>query len=338
MCVTEQRIEPKQICEGRLVTARSFLIDRIFPQCETVILPEITLLSGTLRLESGPVRLTPQKKRRLSKFLPSADRQVPEGRWAFDMRRNNPENWAHFLNDHLPLFFHAADVTGRDPLKALLLLPSDVPAYISDVAAMFGLEVWATDAVVEGEGVDCSLTPEISNRSARVDWARLAFPRAVLDGLLAAPGSADLPKKAFITRKKQRALSNQPEIEAYLAARGFVAIRPETLSPADQFRLFLNAEEIVAVSGAALAPLLYTEPPARGPSRVIELQPCGHMSSVYREVATLVGSRWGGVRGRLRPEYIGPAYAFDTPFRKFSQDAFEVDPVSLEMVFDMTAG
>lgn len=338
MDVIEQTIEPVRIGEGRLVTARSFLIDRIVPQCETVLLPELTLRPGTLRLESGAVRLVPRKKRRLSAFLPKPDQRVPEGRWAFDMRRDDPENWAHFLNDHLPLFFHASETTGRDPRTALLLLPSDVPSYIARVAAVFGLEVWATDAVVEGEGIDWELTPGIANRTARVGWARLAYPRSVMDDLMARPASSDLPKKIFVTRNKRRAVSNQDEIEALLAVRGFVPILPEALPPEDQFRLYLNADEVVAVSGASLAPLLYTLPPGQGPSRLIELQPCGHMSSVYREMTELVGSRWGGVRGRIRPEYIRPAYAFDRPFRKFSQDAFEVDPESLALIFDMTGG
>ena len=95
---------------------------------------------------------------------------------------------------------------------------------------------------------------------------------------------------------------------------------------------------MVAVSGAALAPLLYTQPPERGPHQLVELQPCGHMSSVYREMTYLVGSKWMGVRGRIKPEYIRPAYEFGSIFDKFSQDNFEVDPVSIDRAFERLGG
>lgn len=333
MGVTEQMIEPRQVPEARLVTAKSFLIDRIEPQCEVVCLPGITLRAGTLRLESGRVRLVPKKRRRLSALIPPSDEKVPKGAWAFDMRQEDPANWAHFLNDHLPLFFHAAHITGRDPEAALLLLPSDIPDYIPGAAAMFGLTCRATDAVVEGEGVAVDLTPFIANRTVRNEWVAHEYPQAVLEHILAEPPSTDLPKKVFLTRRDRRALSNQAEIETYLAGRGYRPVLPEALPVADQFRLFLGAEEMVAVSGASLAPLLYTRAGARGPARVIELQPCGHMSSVYREMAHQVGTRFAGVRGRIKPEYVKPAYDFATPFRKFSQDNFHVDPDSLEKAF-----
>ena len=110
-------------------------------------------------------------------------------------------------------------------------------------------------------------------------------------------------------------------------------ILPESLPVEDQFRLFFAAREMVSLSGACLAPLLYMTAPERGPERLIELQPCGHMSTVYREMAHLVGAHFVGVRGRIKPEYVKPAYQFDTLFRKFSQDNFHVDPEALEIAF-----
>ena len=51
--VTELEIEPQTIPEMRLVTAKSFLIDRITPQCEIVLLPERRLWEGCLQVTSG---------------------------------------------------------------------------------------------------------------------------------------------------------------------------------------------------------------------------------------------------------------------------------------------
>lgn len=328
--VSELEIRPQSVPEMRLITAKSYLIDRIMPQCETVILPARSLPAGRLCLSEGDVRFEPKKRRRLSAIVPQRTERVPEGRWAFEMRLEDPENWAHFLNDHLPLFFHVTHVTGRDPETALLLLPSDAPGYLARVAKVFGLECWETDAPVEGEGVAAELTPYISNRTERHEWTHLPFPQEVMEGLLDGTPSVELPEKVFLTRQKQRALSNHDQVEAFLAERGFKPVLPEALPPEDQFRLFLQAKDMVAASGAGLAPLLYTTPPRRGPERLIELQPCGHMSTVYREMAHLVGCRFVGVRGRIKPEYVKPAYDFDTLFRKFSQDSYHVDLESLE--------
>lgn len=333
MSATELEIRPRQVPGAKLVTAKSYLIDRIIPSCETVLLPELTLRSGRMTIESGEVRLHPQKRRRLSRLVRKADETVPPGRWAFDMRRENPENWAHFLNDHLPIFFKAADVAGRDPAKALLLLPSDVPEYIPKAAAVFGLTCRATDAMVEGDGISLELDPFISNRTDRHEWVRLPYPRSVLERIFAAKPIAGTPEKVFLIRMGQRALSNHSEVEAWLSARGFVPVLPESLPAEEQLRLFLNAREMVSLSGACLAPLLFTQAPERGPERLIELQPCGHMSSVYREMAHMVGTHFVGVRGRIKPEYVRPAYDFRTPFLKFSQDDFHVDTDSLDLAF-----
>ena len=62
------------------------------------------------------------------------------------------------------------------------------------------------------------------------------------------------------------------------------------------------------------------------------------MTDVFRVMAAQVGCTWIGVRGRMKPEYVGPAYDLDTPFRKFSLDGFEVDPVSLERAFELVGG
>ena len=333
--LAEWVIGPQSVPEMRLVTAKSFFIDRIEPQCEDVILPARELPTGKIRLKEGQVRLEPKKRRRLATILPKITKRVPEGRWAFDMRLEDPENWAHFLNDHLPLFFHVAHGTERDPKTALLLLPSDVPEYIPRVARVFGLECWATDAPVVGEGVDVAVTPYISNRTDRHEWARLQYPQAIMDRLISEPASVELPEKVFLTRTKQRGPSNNSEVEAFLKTRGFQTVLPESLPPEDQFRLFLKAKEIVAITGAGLAPLLYTLPPERGPTRLIEVLPCFHMSTVYREMAHLVGLHYVGVRGRIRPEYVELAYDFDKSLQVFDEDSFHVDIASLERALSL---
>ena len=61
------------------------------------------------------------------------------------------------------------------------------------------------------------------------------------------------------------------------------------------------------------------------------------MTDVYRGMSQQVGCAWIGVRGRIKPEYIRPAYVLDTPFTRYSLDNFEVDPASLDLALDMIA-
>jgi capsular polysaccharide biosynthesis protein len=126
------------------------------------------------------------------------------------------------------------------------------------------------------------------------------------------------------------------EVEACLAPHDYTTIHAEDLSPADQMRLFREAEAMVAVHGAALAPLLYV-PPGGRLRQLVEILPVGHMTDVYRVMAEQVGVGWTGVRGRIKPKHVEPAYRIGTPFKRFSLDSFEVDIVALERALDFAA-
>lgn len=317
---------------GTLVAAESYLIDRIKPDVEIISLPEGTVPGGKIKWQIGPLVAKPPKPSRMPRRKP-VDVSAPTDLWVVDLRLQSPTNWAHFLNNHLPLLFSLADQAGLEMSKALALLPKATPGYIQKAADLFGLKVLLTDALVTGHGLEFTVDPWIAIRAGRADWVRLPVFQAVLDTLKALP-EAGLPKNAFLSRKDTRKLANEAEIEALLNARGFQKLYVETLSPLDQIRLFLQADEIAAIHGAALAPLLFCAPGA-GPRRLIEILPCGHMTDVYRVICDLVGTDWIGVRGRLKPEYVRPAYNIGTPFLSHSLDTFEADPVSLTRAFDI---
>jgi hypothetical protein len=318
-----------------MVAARSYFADRFAPDCERIFLPARTVSGGRLRLASGTLRTAlPPAPRRLGAFRRRAAERVPEGRRIVDLRNRLPSNWAHFLNNHLPLFFMLSDAIGLDWSEALLLVPEDTPPHIFEAAALFGLELWATDAPVEGPGVAFEMTPWIGQRAARADWVRLPRPLAALEtALVTAPAARALPRRVFLSRKDTRVPQNGAEVSVWLAAHGYETVYAEDLPPADQFRLFRQAERMVAVHGAGLAPLLYCGPGA-GPAELVEILPCGHVTDVYRAMAHQTGVRWIGVRGRLKPEYVRPAYDFSKRFTAFSLDGFEVDVAALEHAFE----
>jgi capsular polysaccharide biosynthesis protein len=65
-------------------------------------------------------------------------------------------------------------------------------------------------------------------------------------------------RRLYLRRNSQfRAMHNAAEVEALLRESGFQVIEPETLSFAEQIRLFSEAESIVAQAGAALGNMIF---------------------------------------------------------------------------------
>lgn len=321
---------------GVLITARSYMIDRFVPDCEVVALPAKVVAGGTLAWRQGAVALpavAPKGRLGRLRARPAPPRRI-DGRVLFDLRHHDPQNWAHFLNNHLPIVFRLLAETGTAAGDALLVLPGSSPAYLAAAAALFGLETLATDAAVAGPGATFEMTPWTAIRAVRADWVRAAPAAASAVAAVQAPGAAPaLPERVFLARRDTRVIANMAEVEACLGPRGYATVYAEDLSPADQLRLFLEARDMVAVHGAGLAPLLYV--PADGRlRRLVEILPVGHMTDVYRVMAEQVGVDWIGVRGRLKPGYVAPAYRLGARFDAFSLDAFEVDPVALERALD----
>lgn len=326
-------IPPYDLAAGRLVTARSYLIDRITPACEIVHLPPRTLPGATLGLTLGPATVQrPKTRGALSRFKrPRPARDIPKDRILIDLRGHTPQNWAHFLNNHLPLTFCLSDKAGIEPARLLAVLPADTPLYILGAAKVFGLDTLCSDATISGQVLQFDIAPWIAVRNLRHRWAQLPWP----SGKLAQnPRDTPLPQDIFLSRRGTRTLLNEDEVADFLSQRGFHLVYAEDHTAADQIRLITQARRIVAIHGAGLAPLLYRAPD--GPkAHLIELMPCGHMTDVYRVMAQQVGVDWIGVRGRIKPEYIAPAYAFTDGFSAFSLDPFHIDVHSLDAAFAM---
>lgn len=328
---TTVRIDPYTAAQASLVTAPSYLIDRIVPDVEQILLPERASGGGTFRYGPGRLNGAGQPPRR--RVFGRAQSVTPlTGTANFDFRRNEPTNWAHFLTNHLPVFFHLCDEMSIDPQAATIVMPSDTPGFIQRAGTFFGLNLMLTDAPVDGDGIVFDLEPWIGLRAERANWVRSKTARAALARGLLSGKDSELPRNVFLSRRNTRALKNEAEVAAHLAPKGFQIVYPEDLSVADQFRLFNTAEQIVAIHGAGLAPLLYRRPNS-ALKALIEILPCGHMTDYYRVMADQVGVPWVGVRGRIKAAYVAPAYALKRRFRKYSLDNFEVDVASIDRAF-----
>lgn len=325
----EERLSSFRVRSGHLVTSPSYLVDRFVPDCEILVLPEKDVAGGSLSFGFGCLAPLPEKG--LVRWI-RRRRSFRYNRPVIDLRLHTPQNWAHFLNNHLPISFHVAKGLDLGLDEFALLLPKKTPNYILAAASLFGFQILTNDAELEGENIVFKAKPWTGIRPVRAQWVQDSRTQSVL--LSAFSTGAPLPRRVFLPRRDTRKLENQAEIEALLGKLGFETIYPESLSPIDQFRLFHEAEMIVAIHGASLAPLLYRHPNSRL-RQVIELLPCGHMTDVYRVMADQVGVSWIGVRGRIKPQYVKPAYDFQKAFKAFSLDSFMLDVTALRQAFAM---
>lgn len=327
-------IEPYILGEHRLFAPVSYLMDRAVPAHEEIVLPEKVVEGGRMRFGFGAFPAAADHRGRRDRLMRPVRKSLrPDGENVIDMRERQPQNWAHFLNNHLSVLSTTAKLLELDLAELTVVLPANTPGYITEVAAMVGVSVIATDDLLDGTGVLFDLEPWNALRAVRGEWV----PRKEIDAALqAAPAGPRPPRKVFVARRTTRAIENEAEVEAFLSERGYAKIYPEDLKPADQFRLFREATDVVAVHGAGLAPLPYAQKPP-GSARLVEIMPCGHMADYYRIMAQQTGWRWAGVRGRIKRRYLPHIYAEAGLFDRFSLDSFSVDTVALEKALDSLA-
>jgi capsular polysaccharide biosynthesis protein len=112
------------------------------------------------------------------------------------------------------------------------------------------------------------------------------------------PAPQRLPRRLYIDRRGGtiRPLLNEDALVDALAGLGFVPVRPELLSMADQIRLFRGAEAIVAPHGAGLTNLGFCHPGCA----VVELLMDAYANWCFRHLAALMRLQYDCVLGRAR--------------------------------------
>jgi capsular polysaccharide biosynthesis protein len=122
------------------------------------------------------------------------------------------------------------------------------------------------------------------------------------------PSPKRCPRRIYIDRRpsRLRPLVNEDELVAGLSRLGFVAVQPETMSMADQVRLFRGADVIVAPHGAALTNLGFCRPG----TQVIELLMDAYCNWCFRNLAGLMQLRYDCVLGRARQPWRDLDVAF----------------------------
>lgn len=95
-----------------------------------------------------------------------------------------------------------------------------------------------------------------------------------------------------------RLLENEPEVEAWLMARGFAVVDPQTQSALEIAHACLDAPIIVSVEGSQLSHAIFAMADA---GAMLVLQPPGRFSLSYKEFTDRLDMRFGFVVGEPSP-------------------------------------
>ncbi|MEM9642377.1 MAG: glycosyltransferase family 61 protein [Pseudomonadota bacterium] len=90
------------------------------------------------------------------------------------------------------------------------------------------------------------------------------FRSRILEATGATESDGASPRRVFLARPADKRGYNQEEIERVANDHGFVSIRPETLSFAEQVKLFHHADIVIGATGAAWACSLFMRSGAKG--------------------------------------------------------------------------
>lgn len=323
---------------GLMIGPRSFRTDRIIPAPEILQLREAATGSGELTLELGQFEFSPPEKsrlrRRFSALFQDEEYSLPDNKLALDLRLRQPDNWAHFLNDHLALVSIILETFDLKIEDIFAILPKDIPGYITDVCRLCSLEFICTDAIVSAQGIKIGIESFNDIRGTRVKWLQNELTSPVAKFLKAQDlGTEACDQRYYLSRRKTRNLRNDDDVTSMLEGLGFKRVFMEDLNVEEQLTLIMKSEVIVGIHGAALAPLAYKHN-ATSRTKLIEIFPVGHVNNNFRCFAAQIGAQWIGVLGRTEKKNIPYIYDLSKPYLIHSLSSFDVDVDSIRIALE----
>jgi len=327
------------IChENWLFAPSTYLIDSWTPFVEEVCLPSVATETGCLEFsfhEKSDAKFEPVNKGALFKihsFLRSkfSKPNYLSEQVILDLRKYSPGNLSHALMIHLPIALCARDyLSGIGKEAPVLVFPTSLPLYIIEIYKEVGFVVLLEDNKVVGDICDFKLTSVVCLRGILPDVITKCLKNSQFaENLL--QRSKNLPNKIFISRKDTRRLVNESEVEELLGSCGYQKIYMEDYDILDQLAMVSLSDNIVAIHGAALGPLVFRSLFNSKQLKFVEIFSPGHMANVYRVLVNQLNGRWVGVRGKLWPKIIAQAYDFPKEIHKFAYADFEICLLSLE--------
>lgn len=191
---------------------------------------------------------------------PGAAATIAVPKFTFDFAERKLRNFGHWLLDCVPqvVALSAIDSSAR------VLLPSPLRGFQRATLDLVGLTP-AQAVAWDGAPVECGrlLVFESDGRaggrplSALLDMRRLLTDR----GAAAARRGS---RRIYVSRRdadpKRRWVSNEPEVEALFASRGFEVLVMADCPLEEQMAIFRDAAVVAGVSGAGLSDIVFSAP------------------------------------------------------------------------------
>ncbi|MCX2561997.1 glycosyltransferase 61 family protein [Acetobacter farinalis] len=199
-------------------------------------------------------------------------------------------NYYHWLAHTLPTV-HALRKAGHG--AARLILPAGLRPWQAETLALSGFDAQQGIPTEHGKQYAFRRVLYADYVRGAADFSVSPLSQAAYRSLVAgqAPsGPEDL--RIFIERGAagNRRIPNEAELTAALQARGFLCVRPETMTVAEQIRLFSRARLVVGQLGAGMANSVWCQPGAV----VFELVPEHHQNPCDLLLAMQAGLHYWG--------------------------------------------
>jgi hypothetical protein len=325
----------------RLSASHEILPERIISNAQDVD-------PGVIRIEVGPgishasggPSKNPLKLLRAHSTLWLGDRFVFDAR--FETTRNMAHQFRHVLAAVVLARKSLTPVLGEEP-EIHVVFDTRASTMAKEIYRIAGIPTILSDARVEGRIVKVT-RPDLISRSAgkvRHSGSGSIFallPEIFRDMRIGDPAT-DVPEKVFIARKSTRFLLNDDEITKLLESRGFTKYYFEDIPVSQQFQIMANACQIVAIHGAALAPMalnkrgLALAPGNLSGLKLVELFGPGYQVDGYRRCAAVLNAHWCAVRGKITPRVLRDLDERGL-VRSHEKSPFLVDPATVEMALE----
>ena len=248
------------------------------------------------------------------------------GEYILDARYDADGNISHILNN----IVSAVLAVRKEFPNVTVILRAKATAMAQTAFDLLGIPIRCTNANVVGSLVapmQLGVCPwkEVNEKNFRGNGLYSEF----FDGVSFRGYTSQTPERIFISRKGQRGLVNELEVEKYLDRLGFKKVYFEDIPLSLQWSMARNAKAIVGVHGAALFSLVFN----RNDVKLVELYHPGYIVKLYRYLVNAVGGTWCGVTGQLPPDIIR-RLDYEKKGRYFAFEPARISIESLSMALD----
>ena len=325
-----------------IIGPRSYLSDRAVPLLDIIAVParnfgaERITFAGQVE-KSATRDYHSRKYKLLHPFQAREEELGVDGVYYIDLRIFGLENWSHFLNKAVPVAVAIREkLISLGEREPVFILNETVFPAILEFMEIIGYRFVCTNRSVEARQVliEASDLSVIDNLSKKI-----IIPISPLVYANTARVPNIFGQKVFLNRKPpNRSILNIDVIRDELILNGFVEYFMEDLSASEQIAVILRATHIVAIHGAALAPLMFRNE-RHGPLSMIEIVPPGHVVPFFRNMVDAIPCAYRMVRGVPDTDLMADAFSnVDEPSMKFTKRhslrQFNLDLTSLRFAID----